>query len=372
MDSCADARGASLVPHVRERNRGIPMKRLSGWLPHLFLLLTFTICDAAEKPAKIHPAVTAVPAISAPPAIAVADAPSATATTPSAPSWRERYTLGPGDVLSFALYGRPEFLRNDVTVQPDGNISYLQAAAIHAEGLTIAELRLKFEEELGKYYRRPRVIITPSEMRSKKYFVVGKVVNNGAFSMERPITLMEALARAQGFETGLVEEKTVEMADLAKSFLVRKGRRVPVDFEKLFLHGDMTQNVEMEPGDYLHIASAGSNDVNVLGEVVRPGLQGYIGNLTVVGVIAMRGGYSKNAYRNRVLVVRGALGHPQLFVVNTNDVLKGHAKDFPLQPKDIVFVSQRPWLAAEEILDLAISAFFQGAASSYGARLFTK
>ena len=345
------------------------MKRLPACLPHVFLLLSLALCGAAEKPAKIHPAVAAVPA--APAAISVPDVPSASAA-PAAPSWRERYTLGPGDTLSFALYGRPEFLRNDVAVQPDGNISYLQAAGIRAEGLTIAELRLKFEEELGKYYRRPRVIITPSEMRSKKYFVVGKVVNNGAYSMDRPITLMEALARAQGFETGIVEEKTVEMADLAKSFLVRNGRRVPVDFEKLFLHGDMTQNVEMEPGDYLHIASAGSNDVYVLGEVVRPGLQGYVGNLTAVGVIAARGGYSKNAYRNRVLVVRGALGHPQMFVVNTNDVLKGHAKDFPLQPKDIVFVNQRPWLAAEEILDLAVSAFFQGAASSYGARLFTK
>ena len=333
------------------------MKRNVAWFACVLLLPGLLSCGAAQKPMKSH-AATSVAA--------------SAATTGGVPSWRERYTLGPGDVLSFQLYGRPEFLRNDVTVQPDGNISYLQAADVHAEGLTIAELRLKFEEVLGNYYRRPRVIITPSEMRSKKYFVVGKVVNNGAFTMERPITLMEALARAQGFETGLVEEKTVEMADLAKSFLARHGRRMPVDFEKLFLHGDMTQNVEIEPGDYLHIASAGSNDVFVLGEVVRPGQQGFVGNITAVGLIATRGGYTKNAYRNRVLVVRGALGHPQLFVINTNDVLKGRAKDFPLEPRDIVYVNQRPWVFAEEILDLAVTSFFQGGASAYGAKLFTK
>lgn len=335
-------------------------------------MLSTALCSAAEKPAKIHPAVPAVAmqaqTMLAPPPVPQPQPPAPAQTPGREGSWRERYTLGPGDLLSFALYGRPEFLRNDVAVQPDGNISYLQAADIHAEGLTIGELRAKFEEVLGQYYRRPRVIITPSDMRSKKYFVVGKVVNNGAFSMERPITVMEAIARAQGFETGLVEEKTVEMADLAQSFLVRKGQRVPVDFAKLFLHGDMTQNVELEPGDYLHIASAGSNDVYVLGEVARPGLQGYNGDLTVVGVIAARGGYTKAAYRERVLVVRGALGKPQLFVINTNDVLKGRVKNFPLQPKDIIYVNQRPWLFAEEIVDLAVTTFFQGAASSWANR----
>ena len=293
---------------------------------------------------------------------------SIAAAAPDAPSWRERYTLGPGDLLNFALYGRPEFLRNDVAVQPDGNISYLQAAGIRAEGLTVGELRAKFEEVLGEFYRRPRVIITPSELRSKKYFVVGKVVNNGAFSMERPITVMEAISRAQGMETGIVEEKTVELADLAHSFLVRKGQRVPVDFEALFNKGDMSQNVELEPGDYLHIASSGSNDVYVLGEVMRQGFQGYIQDMTVLGVIAARGGYTKAAYRNRVLVVRGSLGKPQLFVENTNDMLKGRAKNFLLQPKDIVFVSARPWLAAEQVVDLAITTFFQGAASSWANR----
>ena len=96
------------------------------------------------------------------------------------PNWKERYTLGPGDLLNFALYGRPDLLRNDIAVQPDGNISYLQAAGIRAEGLTITELRAKFEELLGRYHRRPRVIISPSELRSKKYFVIGKVATNGA------------------------------------------------------------------------------------------------------------------------------------------------------------------------------------------------
>lgn len=286
----------------------------------------------------------------------------------TAASWKERYTLGPGDLLNFALYGRPDLLRNDIAVQPDGNISYLQAAGIRAEGLTITELRAKFEEELGQYHRRARVIISPSELRSKKYFVIGKVANNGAFAMDRPVTIMEAMARSQGLETGIVEEKTVELADLGKSFLVRDGQRVAVDFEKLFLKGDMSQNVELQPNDYLHIASSGSNDVYVLGEIARPGMQGFIADLTVLGAIAARGGYNKAAYRERVLVVRGSLGKPQVFIVNTNDILKGRTANFRLQPKDIIYVNARPWQFAEEIVDIAVTTFFQGAASAWANR----
>jgi protein involved in polysaccharide export with SLBB domain len=186
--------------------------------------------------------------------------------------------------------------------------------------------------------------------------------------MDRPITLMEALARANGLDTGIIEEKTVELADLAHSILMRNGQRVPVDFEKLFWKGDMSQNIEIEPNDYLHIASAGSNDVYVFGEVQRPGRQGFIGDLTVLGAIALRGGYSKAAYRDRVLVVRGSLAHPQLFAINTNDVLKGRTANFRLQPKDIVYVNARPWQAAEMLVDLAVTTFFQGAASAWANR----
>src|SRR5437868_6713946 len=79
---------------------------------------------------------------------------------PRAPSWRDRYTLGPGDVLTFAIYGQPATKRDKLFVQPDGQITYLQAT-VHAEGLSIDELRARMEEILSRDYKRPRVMIAP-------------------------------------------------------------------------------------------------------------------------------------------------------------------------------------------------------------------
>jgi protein involved in polysaccharide export with SLBB domain len=274
-------------------------------------------------------------------------------------AWQQHLTLGPGDILTLSLLDMPETQRLEVPVGPDGRISYLQAANVMAAGLTIDELRGKLDEGLGKFYQNPHTIITPVAFRSKKYVVLGAVVNKGVFAFDRPTTVIEAIARAGGMETGLYDSRTVELADLQRSFLARNGQRVPVDFERLFLHGDLSQNIPLEPDDYLFFASASGNEIYVLGEVMLPGPMVYNSRPTVLNAIATRGGYTIHAFKSRVLVVRGSLTHPQTFVVDTADILHGKAKDFPLEPHDIVYVSMNPWVIAAEVLDVAAKSFVQ-------------
>jgi hypothetical protein len=81
--------------------------------------------------------------------------------------------------------------------------------------------------------------------------------------------------------------------------------------------------------------------------------------------IANRGGFTRTAFRERVLVVRGSLSTPQTFVVNTNDMLKGAIPSFRLEPKDIIYVSNRPWYKVEDLLDRALLTFMESAASTW-------
>ena len=50
----------------------------------------------------------------------------------------------------------------------------------------------------------PRVLVSPVSYHSKKYYVLGKVMLKGAFTLDRPMTVIEAVARAQGLETGIL------------------------------------------------------------------------------------------------------------------------------------------------------------------------
>jgi len=271
--------------------------------------------------------------------------------------WQERLTLGAGDTLDFSLLESPDSARKGVVIGPDGRVTYLQAENITAAGLTIDELRAKFDEELGKYYRSPRTIITPVAYNSKKYFILGSVATKGVFPLNRPTTVIEAIAQAGGLEIGMFERSTVELADLGHSFLVRDGQRLPVDFERLFQRGDLSQNIAIEPDDYLYFASAGANEIYVLGEVANPGLLAFAQRATVMSALAARGGFTDKAYKSRVLVVRGSLDKPETFVIDTNDILSAKTPDFKLQPKDIVYVSPNRWLLAVNLLDTAIRAF---------------
>jgi protein involved in polysaccharide export with SLBB domain/capsular polysaccharide biosynthesis protein len=275
--------------------------------------------------------------------------------------WQQHFTLGAGDVLNLSLYDQPKLTQLNVPVGPDGHISFLEAQDVQAAGLTVDELRARLDEELAKYRRAPRTIITPVAFNSKKYYLLGSVVHEGVFTLDRPVTIIEAIARARGLQTVLQQHDLVEIADLQRAFLVRHGVRLPVDFGRLFGQGDLSQNVQLAPGDYLYFPPADLKQIYVVGEVVSPGIAPWTSETSALRAIAEQGGFTSRAWMKKVLVIRGSLEHPQAFVLNASAVLSARAPDFKLQPDDIVYVHYRPWIKAEELMDIAATAFAQSA-----------
>jgi protein involved in polysaccharide export with SLBB domain len=297
-----------------------------------------------------------------------AQEPTSNISSGAAPSWKDHYTVGPGDTFRIEIYGKIETIRPAVTIQPDGTITYLQAQNIHVDGQTIEEMRLAVQKSLDQYFKNIEVIVQPVKLLSKNYFVLGRVTTKGAFVLDRPITIVEAVARAKGFESGPAEPSVAGLADLSRSFLVRNGKHMPVNFEKLFLEGDFSQNLEIEPNDYLYFPSSVAREIYVVGAVVRPGRFDYMPGGSCIAAITAGGGYTDNAFRERVLIIRGSLNDPETIVVDTNDILKGRAKDVILQPKDIVFVSTRPWKIAEDLLDSAVTVFIDSVITTWTGR----
>jgi protein involved in polysaccharide export with SLBB domain len=268
-------------------------------------------------------------------------------------------------VLNLAFFGETNLTRTGVIVGPDGRINYLQAQDIVAAGLTVDELREALDTELGQFYRSPRTMVVPVAYNSKRYYVLGRVMNRGVFALDRPMTVVEALARAQGVETGMLNRDSVDLADLQRSFLIRRGERVPINFEKLFQEGDLSQNILIEPDDYLYFPPAQLREVYVVGEVRHPGVLAYTQRVTAIAAISHRGGFTERAYKRRVLVVRGSINEPETFIVDLVAILEGREPDFQLEPRDIIYASHRPFIRVEELLDLATRAFIQSAVTTW-------
>jgi protein involved in polysaccharide export with SLBB domain len=340
----AHASGVARSTHEGDRNHSVRMPVSQGkWSRRLVCMTMVTLSGLSSE---------GLIAANAAPQVSPAEAHPAFSVTSSdrRAAWQQKLTLGAGDVLTFSLYGEERDLtRRDVPIAPDGRVSYLEAQNVMAAGLTVDELRDALNAELGKFRRAPQAYVVPVAYRSKKYHILGKITRGGAFPLDRPTTLMEAVIQARGIETGL--------ADLSRSFLVRGGRKLPVDFEKLFLNGDLSQNVVLEPDDYICFPGFLQSEVYVLGAVRQAGPLAYLGNTGALSAIAARGGFSGRAWRQQILVIRGSFSSPETFVVAAPEVLSARMPDLELRPKDIVFVSERPWVRAEELLDAAAAAF---------------
>jgi protein involved in polysaccharide export with SLBB domain/capsular polysaccharide biosynthesis protein len=389
LNTLRDAR-CNLVGAVLNREQSVPLrKRFPRWIGCMIIasVLGISSAPAQDAPlpqnessgAKLSPVEVAVaqPANRAPslselpdtppePALALQTNFAFSVVNPSQRAgWQQHLTLGPGDVLNLGLYGAPELIRAEVSIGPDGRISYLEAQDVRADGLTIDELRAALDKELSNYRRAPRTMITPVAFRSKRYYILGKVMTKGVYTLDRPMTILEAIARAHGLENGLVDRNVVDLADFQKSFLARGGKRYPLNFEKLFQEGDLSQNIPIEPGDYIYFPSTDVKEIYVVGEVRLPGAVTYSQDTTIMAAITERGGYSDRAYKSRVVVVRGSLNNPEAIAVNTHAILDGKEPDFKLQPRDIIYVNSRPFIRVEELADLAATAFIQSLITSW-------
>jgi len=199
-----------------------------------------------------------------------AASPAQAATGEIRPGYGEvPYRLGAGGVITLSLYGKPEFARPPVSIGPDGTISYLSATGFPVRGITLDEAMQAVEKALSNYYRAPRVVIVPVQLVSKSYTIMGMIKLSCVFPLDQPLTLLEALARSGGTVSGLFDRRYVDLADLERSFIIRDGRKFPVNFRKLLLEGDLSQNIPLAPRDL--IASALANDDYVLGAVCKPG-----------------------------------------------------------------------------------------------------
>ncbi|MEM7698224.1 MAG: SLBB domain-containing protein, partial [Verrucomicrobiota bacterium] len=279
-------------------------------------------------------------------------------STPT-PVWQTRYTLGPGDVLDISMYDRPDLKRENVRIGPDGTLSYLQAVAVQANGLNLDQFRRRLEHALGEYHVNPKIIISPAQIGSKSFAIIGRVQEPGNYTLDRPTTILEAVALAQGVQVGSVRGSAFELADFDRSFIARKGRKLGVDLSRLYYQGDLSQNAFLEPNDYVYIASNIENEIYVLGAVNNPGRFQTPQKLTLLRAIGEAGGFQDKAFRMRVLLIRGSIHNPETLIVNTRGILKGEQPDIDLQNGDIVYINLRPFEMVERVLDSALVTYVQ-------------
>ena len=278
------------------------------------------------------------------------------------------FRLGPGDKLDIEIVGESDS-RATAQIMPDGKLYYSGLPGIDFWGLTMDEAKVALVDHLKKDegLLAPIVSMQLHSIDSTRVWVLGRVANPGIYPIPAPMTLLEAISVAGGTSSTSSSGTTEELADLRNSFIMRNGERLPVSFARLLQQGDMSQNIYIEPDDFIFLPSAAARDIYVLGAVREPKAVARQHN-DLIAAIADAGGPLKDAYLSHVAIVRGSLDSPRIAVIDYKDVIKGKAPNVLLEAHDIVYVPYSPYRFISKYLDLIMLTFVRAVAINEGAR----
>jgi polysaccharide biosynthesis/export protein len=178
------------------------------------------------------------------------------------------YRLGPEDVISVDVFGQPNYSKGNITIPPNGVISYpLIKGGVFVARRTVEEIADEIAKKLDEYIIDPKVTVSLDKAASARYSVLGDVGKPGAQIMTRRLSVYEAIAEAGGI---LPTGKRSEVIVLRRG---QDGRPFPIlvnlkEIEK----GKIREEVFLVPGD----------QVIVQGNKIKK-WQGLLNSLSVIG-----------------------------------------------------------------------------------------
>jgi polysaccharide export outer membrane protein len=184
----------------------------------------------------------------------------------------------------------------------------------------------------------PEIVIgtNPQEILDRRIYMLGSVNRPGVYALKKEVPILHVLFLAGGAAPG---------GDMASAFVLRDGKKIPVDLWSLIEKGDVSQNLMIKHEDTIVIPSGGElqNAVYVMGEVVKPGVYPQPETLTILKLITVAGGFTRFAAPGRASLIRKNGDKKVQMRVNLNDILSDPAKyeDIPLKPGDVVVVPER-------------------------------
>jgi polysaccharide biosynthesis/export protein len=274
--------------------------------------------------------------------------------------------IGPNDLIAVSVYDAPELTRT-VRVGADGAIRMpMLKAPIAVEGLMPGQVEAAIAAALKneQLIVDPYVTVTVAEYHSRPISVMGAVKKPTTFQAVGAVTLLEALARAEGLTPDAGPEVLVSR--------VRPGpggastplvRRIPV--KALIDAADPEMNLTLQGGEEIRVPEAGR--VFVVGNVKKPGA--YVvhddSESTVLKALAVSEGllpfHASQAY---IFRREGGAGARSEIAIELKKIMDRKAPDVPMQINDILYVPDarkaRAGLAALE----KILMFGSGATSA--------
>lgn len=228
----------------------------------------------------------------------------------------EDYRLGPGDEVIVDIWGENErSLRQEIS--PEGNIMIEQVGPVYLSGLSIKEADGKLRGIFGQLYAgvsgenpTSEIRVTLGRLRTIQVNVLGEVSTPGTYRLSPFSTVFHALYRAGGVSP---------IGGLRDIRVMRGGREAArLDLYSYLLEGRRDDDIRLEEGDAVVVGPYGLL-VEISGNVKRPMWYEMKRGETLGRLIEYAGGFTGDAYRDELRVVRETGREYRLYNVREGD-----------------------------------------------------
>lgn len=227
----------------------------------------------------------------------------------------ENYKLGPGDEVIIDIWGTNQATIRQ-TISPEGTINVQDIGLVNLNSMTVKEADAYMRRRLGQIYSvygedaASEIKLTLGNIRTIQVNMMGEVAVPGTYYISSFANIYHALHRAGGVSN---------LGSLREIHLMRKGKKIStIDIYEFILKGKSFEDITLEEGDIVIVPTYKAL-VDISGNVKRPMFYELKEGETITNLLDYAGGFSGDAYKNNLRLVRQNGREYKVFTINQPD-----------------------------------------------------
>ncbi|EKU89228.1 SLBB domain-containing protein [Bacteroides oleiciplenus] len=226
------------------------------------------------------------------------------------------YRLGPGDEVIIDIWGASENTIRQ-SISPEGTILVSGLGPVQLSGMTVKDANAYLQREFSKIYSgisgnepNSQIKLTLGDIRTIQINIMGEVVVPGTYTLSSFSSVFHALYRAGGVN---------KIGSLRSIKVIRDGKTVAdLDVYDYLMKGKMKDDIRLQEGDVI-IVNPYESLVRITGKVKRPMFYEMKPTETVATILDYSGGFTGDAYKKAVRIIRKSGREHQVYNVDEMD-----------------------------------------------------
>lgn len=219
------------------------------------------------------------------------------------------YRLGPGDEVIIDIWGNSQDLIRQ-TISPEGTIQVNTLGPLYLNGRTVKEATNYLKQKLATIYADSQINLSLGDTRSIQVNVMGEVKFPGTYMISSFSSVFHALYSAGGVNN---------IGSLRSIKVMRDGKVFAIlDVYNFIMQGKFKDDIRLQDGDVV-LVDPYESLIQITGKVKRPMFYEMKPTETVSTLLNYAGGFTGDAYKKAVRIVRKSGREYQIYNVDEID-----------------------------------------------------